>query len=83
MVSVIQMERCPVGYDIWDVGTGNLISYCSSEAEALAFVRDAVAASGKRSVSRWALQRIDAEGNVEVIARGSALATRAANTVSA
>jgi len=70
-----------MGYDLWDISTGNLISYCSSESEALAFVRDAMAASGRRSVSRWALQRVDDEGHIEVIAQGSTLAARAAKAV--
>lgn len=72
-----------MGYDIWDISTGNLVWYGSSEDEALAFVRDAVAASGRRSVSRWALQRVDDDGTIEVIAQGATLAARAADVVSA
>jgi len=72
-----------MGYDVWDIGTGNLIFTCDVEDEALAFVREAVKEFGKRYVSQWALQCIDDQGKISLVAQGAALATRAAIAVPA
>jgi hypothetical protein len=72
-----------MGYDLWDISTGNLIYYSDAKDEALAFVREAIATYGRWYVTDWALQHVDADGTIHVVARGTALAARAAKTVPA
>jgi hypothetical protein len=68
-------------YDIWDIGTGNLVATFDAEAAALALIRDAVASYGRRYVSRWALQVSGERGTIEVTAQGAALAKLAMQSV--
>jgi len=63
-------------FELWDLDSGNLMGSFSSESEALELLRNAIEAYGVSYVGSVALGRRDAEGKVESIAEGSALAGR-------
>lgn len=70
-------------YEIWDVGTANLIGSFPTEADALAAVRTMIAANGQRSVFAWALASAEPDGCTKELARGRTLATRATTPMTA
>jgi hypothetical protein len=65
-------------YEIWDVGTSNLVDSFITVDEALDAVRKAVDHHGPRVVSPWTLTAKDlSSGRVETLAHGRALVRRA------
>jgi hypothetical protein len=64
-------------YEIWERGTGNLIGSWTSEAGALAVVRDALAQHGADAFGCLAMIREDSQGSSSVIAEGLDLLERA------
>ena len=68
-------DAADVHYTIWHLDTGNLIGDYPTEAAALAAVRDEIQANA--SPDQLVLQRERSRGSSELIASGTALATRA------
>ena len=68
-----------VVYELWDVGSSNLIESFDSEDAALALVRSAIGARGRREVRLWALtmKNLDQDGHTSTLAQGATLADRA------
>ena len=64
-------------FDLWDIESGNMIGTFESESEALAIVRDLVAANGTGYAEALDLGWIDSSGHSRSIATGSALLARA------
>jgi hypothetical protein len=79
--------RMTMGYDVWDLSSGNLVRDFASEHEALVFVRHAMTTIGRRAVSRWALLVVegddDQEKDTRVLAQGAALVKLAAQSIPA
>ncbi len=67
-----------VCYELLNVETGNLIGTYSSEAEALAVVRNALCLNGPAYAETLALGREDSRGRGARIAEGAELVARAA-----
>lgn len=72
-----------MAFELWDTDTGNLIRSYPTIDDALTLVRTAVASYGRRYVSRWVLIAVKDDGALRTIARGAALAVRAAKDVPA
>jgi hypothetical protein len=66
-----------VGYELWDTETRNLVETFESEADALEAVRELVALNRAVYPGALALVFENDEGRSTLIAKGSALATRA------
>ena len=64
-------------YELWDVRSGNLINTYDSESEALAVVRELLAANGSAYASALSLAFEDDEERTTLVARGLDLAERA------
>ena len=67
-------------YEIWNTNTGNAMGEFTSEAEALAFVREAVCRHGRAYADQLFLG-VTSGGRSKPVAEGSALADRAAAAV--
>ena len=68
-------------YELWDVDAGNMIGAFTSEAAALAEVRDLLTVNGASYAGDLALARRTADGG-EPIAEGGELARRADEAIS-
>jgi hypothetical protein len=66
-------------YELWDIGSANLIDSFATEEAALAAVRSTIDCHGRRTVRLWALTMKDLEqnGQTATLARGASLAARA------
>lgn len=64
-------------YELWDVETGNIIGDFDSEAEALAMVRDLLAANSPDYADALSLGRTDESGQTTLVAESHALAALA------
>ena len=64
-------------YELWDVRSGNLINTYDSESEALAVVRELLAANGSAYASTLSLAFEDDEERTTLVAKGPDLAERA------
>jgi hypothetical protein len=63
-----------MGYELWDLDSGNLIGDFDDRAEALAHVREIVKADGPAAVDQLALQYVYDEGrSTDTVAEGKAL----------
>lgn len=60
-------------YELWDMQTGNLAGDYSSEAEALAALREIIAVYGRGWVKEWELVRVANDGTPTQLACGDAL----------
>ncbi len=67
-------------YELWDLRSGNLVGAYSSEASALAVVREAIQRYGRAYVEWLALAR-DEDDETTPLAEGLELAERAAKAV--
>jgi hypothetical protein len=69
-------------YELWDVGSANLIDSFDSEDAALAMVRSTIGDRGRRMVRLWALtmKNLDQDGQTSTLAQGATLADRATPT---
>ncbi len=66
-----------MGYEIWEMQTGNLVASFSHEQEALALIRDAVEAHGTAYVETMALVHEDGAGSPTTVATSYELLERA------
>lgn len=66
-----------MAYEIWEMQTGNLVASFSRERDALALVRDAVAAHGEAYVETLALVHEDGAGSPTTVATSHELLERA------
>ena len=57
-----------MAYELWEMQTGNLVASFRREEEALALVRDAVAAHGPAYAQSLALVREDEDGSSVTVA---------------
>ena len=71
-------------FELWDVGTDNLVGSYASEHEALEAVRKAVDHHGPAIVAPWVLTSTDLEHSRTVtVARGAKLRQRATSAMPA
>ncbi len=63
-------------YEIWEMQTGNLVASFGREQDALALVRDAVAAHGEAYVRSLALVREEEGGHATTVAAADQLLER-------
>ena len=56
------LDEMEEGFEVWDLVSGNAITDFATEAEALAFVRDAIAQFGRGHVCGWGMSRPDDVG---------------------
>ncbi len=63
-------------YSLWDSETNNLVADFDTEAEALGFVAEEIAASGADIATTWGLLREDG-AKADLVAQGQDLAKRA------
>jgi hypothetical protein len=68
-------------YELWDLGSGNVIGAYGTEAAALATVATAIQRYGADYADCIALIREDSRGRSKVLAEGAALAGRAQQAV--
>lgn len=64
-------------YELWDVRSGNIINTYDTEGEALAVVRDLVAANGPEYAHGLSLAIEDDAQDTTLVAKGTELAQRA------
>ena len=64
-------------YELWSMGSGNVIGCFDTEVAALAAVRSALATHGREYAAGLALGREDSRGRSKAIAQGSDLINRA------
>ena len=64
-------------YEVWETQTGNLVASFRREQDALALVRDAIAAHGDAYAQNLALVREDEAGHSATIALGEQLVAKA------
>lgn len=63
-----------MSYEVWDLGTGNLVGAFDDRAGAIAFLRDEVEARGSRALDDLALDHVREDGeSVEVVGQGHSL----------
>lgn len=78
---VVPLDAVPDVYELWDVGTANLLAAYDSEADALADVRAMIALNDAGVVATWLLARTSGTASMRVAA-GEELADRAVGPVS-
>ena len=61
-------------FELWNTRTGNAIGDFATEAEALAYIREAIERHGRAYVDRLLLGCEDVHGRSKPVARGQALA---------
>ena len=66
-----------MGYELWEMRSGNLVASFSREADALALVRDALRKHGAEYVENLALVREDEAGRSTAVAEAGGLVERA------
>ncbi len=66
-----------MGFELWEMGSGNLAGICDSEAEALAAIRQAIEDYGRDYLDSFALLYEDRRGRAQTLAQGASLAARA------
>jgi hypothetical protein len=64
-------------YELWDLRSGNIINTYDTEAEALVVVRDLLTLNGLDYAHQLSLSVEDDDEDVELVAKGTALAQRA------
>jgi hypothetical protein len=64
-------------FDLWDLGTGNIVNTYASEDEALVDVLDLLEQNGSEYARELSLGYVTADDRNVVIAEGAALAERA------
>jgi hypothetical protein len=65
-----------MAYEIWEMQTGNLVASFGTEEDALALVRDALAAHGEAYARNLALVREDEHGQTSTVATSDQLIER-------
>lgn len=68
-------------YELWETAAGNIVGRFATDADALAVVRESVAAYGVDYAATWALLREDDDEAIEAIASGDALVKLASQPV--
>lgn len=66
-----------MAYELWEMASRNAIAGFPTEDEALAAVREEIAAGGRGAVDTWFLGYEDARGRSKALAQGAQLAERA------
>lgn len=66
-----------LGYELWELASGNQIADFDDEAAALAVVREGIAEDGADAWATVALARVEPDGERVAVAEGAALAARA------
>ena len=64
-------------YDLWDVGTGNIINTYDTEYDALRIVRELVNLNGEEYAAALSLGYEEDDGSAGIVAEGAALAALA------
>lgn len=67
-------------FELWELDSGNAAGEYRTEAEALAAVREMIAARGSAAAESFLLARTNARGRSKPIAQGEALAELAMRT---
>ena len=66
-----------MGYELWEMRTGNLVASFSHERDALALVRDAIREHGQDYVMTLALVHEDESGRAAAVSEAGELIERA------
>jgi hypothetical protein len=69
-------------WELWDVGTGNIINTYPTEQAALALVRRALDRHGRHYLANWALGRAADDDEPDSVIEGDALVDRAIASLS-